>query len=203
MTRFAPRTTTSFSLFVLILKSMILKQAFPLKFRVWNEILWKKELDYEANFFLQNEILKWHFFKISDCELRIFRSARFRIQNISNNHILEMKYFSETQFLNSIFIEKSGFDEEFTSEKKRFDSICSADNNKFFTLRAHFKRHDFVANSFIENQRLKWNFPKKTIRFWSKRFPVQWKFEKNNFQNVRFLIECFSFRQISKTNLFE
>ena len=77
MTRFAPRTTTSFSLFVLILKGMILKQAFPLKFRVWTEILWKKASDYEANFFLQNEILKWHFFKISDCELRIFRSGRF------------------------------------------------------------------------------------------------------------------------------
>ena len=153
----------------------------------------KKESDSEANVFLHNENLKRKNSRMSGFELRIFRSGRFRIQNLSNNHILEMKYFSETQFLNSIFIEKSGFNHIWEKkrfayfprnnhfacsffrwkihiwEKKRFASICSANNNKFFTLTpAHFKRHDFEVNLFIENQILKWTFLKNNwILKWS------------------------------------
>ena len=109
LTRFAPRTTTSFSLFVLVLKGMILKQAFPLKFRVWNEKLRKKESDYEANFFLQIEILKWHLFKISDCKLKIFRSGRFYNEKLfkqsysgerifSRNSVFEFSFYWEIRF---------------------------------------------------------------------------------------------------------
>ena len=47
-----------FFTFLLIFKGMILKQAFPLKIRVWNEILWKKESENDVNFFLKNETLK-------------------------------------------------------------------------------------------------------------------------------------------------
>ena len=204
LTRFAPRTTTSFSLCVLILKAWLCS-----KFLIENKILkWnfqkKRHQILEQTFSCTMKIWNEKFPKCQVCfELKIFHPGRFRKQNFSKNHILEKKYFPETQFLSSIFIEKSGYDEKFTSKKSRFDSLCSAENNKFSTFRAHFKRHVFDANFFIENQSLKWNFPKKRIRFWSKRFPVQWKFEKKNFQNVRFLIESFSFRQISKTNLFE
>ena len=119
-TRFAPRTTTCFSLFVLILKGMILKQAFPLKFRVWNEILLKKKSDYEAIFFLQNEILNDIFSKFQIVNWEIFVPADLIIKNFSNIHILEKEYFPETQFLSSVFIEKSDSDKKFTSEKKTF-----------------------------------------------------------------------------------
>ena len=158
-----------------------MKQFFSYKMRFWNDI------------FSKFQIVNWEFFVPADFEYKTFRIIIFWRWNIFQ----KLSFWIEFLLRNQVSMKNSHL------KKKRFDSICSADNNKFFTLRAHFKRHDFVANSFIENQRLKWNFPKKTIRFWSKRFPVQWKFEKNNFQNVRFLIESFSFRQISKTNLFE
>ena len=83
LTQYAPQKTTNSSLFVLILKGMILKQAFPLKIRVWNEILWKKESDYEVNFFLR----KWDF------EMKVFQHVRFWIENLSSRKISKTKLF--------------------------------------------------------------------------------------------------------------
>ena len=93
LTQFAPQKTTNFPHFVLILKGMILKRTFSLKIRVWNESFEKKESDSEANFLLQNEILNWKFFNVSDFELRIFCPGRFRKQNFSNNHVLGKNVF--------------------------------------------------------------------------------------------------------------
>ena len=132
----------------------------------------KKWSDSEAKVFPAQWKIERKNSKMSGFELRIFRSGRFRIQNNSNNHILEKKYFPETQFLNSIFIEKPGFDEKFTSEKKRFDSICSGKNNIVFTFRAYFKRHDFEVNLFFENQSLKWNFQKKSDQILKQKFSL-------------------------------
>ena len=117
LTQFEPHKATEFSLFVLILKSMILKQNFSLKIRVWNEISReRKEWDSEANAFLHNEILKWKSSKMSGFELKVFRPGRFHEHNFSNNYFLEKKYFPETQFLSSISIQKLNFDEKFTCE---------------------------------------------------------------------------------------
>ena len=152
----------------------------------------KKESDSEANVFRHNENLKGKFSKRSGFELRIFRSGRFRIQNFSNNHILEKKYFPKTQFLSLIFIEKSDFDQKFTSEKKCSDSICFTENNKFSTFRADFKRHDFET-SFSLKIRV-WNeFLEKKIELWSEVFSYKLK---------SFWIESFSSRWISK-NFFQ
>ena len=76
-------------------KNQILKQAFSCTMKIWNEK------------FPKCQVLYWEFFVPAD----------FIIKKISNNHILEKKYFPETQFLSSIFIEKSDFDQKFTSEK--------------------------------------------------------------------------------------
>ena len=91
---------------------------FSLKIKVSNQFFWKNESYSEANFFLQNEILKWHFLKISDCQLRIYCPGRYRKQNFLNNLFLEKVYFPEAQVLSSFFIEKSDFNDKFTSEKK-------------------------------------------------------------------------------------
>ena len=125
----------------------------------------------------------WKVFILSYFEYRYFRSGRLRIQNFWKHLKLEKKYSPETQFLSSIFIEKSGCDENFTSEKKSFDSICSTENNKFFTFRAYFKRHDFELNLSIENRVLKWNFLKKNSKF-------EWSFflQTDQFLNQEFFV---------------
>ena len=139
-------------------KNQLLKQAFSCTMKFWKEKIPKCQ------------VLYWEFLVPAD----------FIIKNFSNNHILEKKFFPESQFLISIFFENSGCDEKFTSEKKRFDSICSTENNKFFTFCAYFKRHDFEASLFMENENLKWNSLKKRIRLWSKFFleneTLNWKF---------------------------
>ena len=162
-------------------RNQILKQTFSCTMKFWKEKIPK------------SQVLNWEFFVPAYFEYKTFRIFIFWRRNFFQ----KLSFWIQFLLRNQVSMKNSNLKE------KRFDSICSADNNKFFTLRAHFKRHDFVANSFIENQSLKWNFPKKRIRFWSKRFPVQWKFEKKKFQNVRFWIENFSFRQISNTKHFE
>ena len=118
LTRFAPRTTKSFSLCVLILEGMIWTQLFSLKIRVSNDFsgktnhILKQTFSYKMRFwndiFSKFQIVNWEFFVPADSI----------IQNFSNNHILEKDYCPETQFLSSIFIEKSDFDQKFKSEKK-------------------------------------------------------------------------------------
>ena len=90
LTQFAPQKATEVSLFVLILKTRILKQIFSSAIRVWNEVLLKKkESEYEAKFFLEIEILNWDFFNKSEFGLSYFAAEDFRKQNFSNNHLLE------------------------------------------------------------------------------------------------------------------
>ena len=182
---------------------MILKQAFPLKIRVWNEILWRKDSDYEAYFFLKYETLNWKFFNMSDFELRIYRPGRYRKQNFSNNQFLEKTSFPETQFLTSIFIEKPGFVEKFTSEKKRFDSICSRKNNIVFTFRAYFERHDFEVNLFFENQKFEMEFFERNVGFWSEVFSYNLiSFKIESFLSWRISLKNFSKKYFVETNIF-
>ena len=163
---------------------------FSLKIKVSNQFFWKNESYSEANFFLQNEILKWHFFKISDCHLRIYCPGRHRKQNFLNNLFLEKVYFPEAQVLSSFFIEKSDFNDKFTSEKKTFDSVYSAKrtNFSFFVLILEgmiwtqlFSLKIRVSNDFSgkTNHILKQTFSYK-MRFWNDIFSkfqiVNWEF---------------------------
>ena len=77
LTQFASQKAIQLPLFALILKSMILKQIFSSAIGVWNEVLLKKKSDYEAKFFIENEILNWKFFNNSDFEMKIFRFGWF------------------------------------------------------------------------------------------------------------------------------
>ena len=108
-------------------------------------------------FFLEIEILSWKFFIKSDFELRIYRRGRYRKQNFLNNQFLGKIYLPEIQFLSSSFIEKSDFDEKFTSEKK-VSTQFTQQKNKFFIFRAYFRRHYLDATFFIKNQSFKWLF---------------------------------------------
>ena len=124
--------------------------------------------------------------------------------------------FSKKQGLSSIILNKSGYDEKFTSEWNRFDSIYSAKDTKFFIIRAYFKRHVFGANFFNENQSFKWIFLEKGIRFWSKLFLQKetlkghflkildcdltifrpGRFWKQNFSNILFVEKIYFLRNI-------
>ena len=130
--------------------------------------------DFEVNLFFENLKIEMKVFekivgfwsevfcyKLIGFRIESFLSWRISIKKLFEKSFCGEKVISEKKFLSSIFIEESDFDQNITSKKQCFDLISSAQNNKFFTLRALFKRHDFVANSFIENQSLKWNFPKK------------------------------------------
>ena len=90
--------------------------------------------------------------------------------------------FQKPGYFRSIFIQKSDFDQKFTSEKKLSDSICSGKNNIVFSFRAYFKRHDFEVNLFFENQKsgIFW----KKIRILKRSFfPTNWKvFESRVFR---------------------
>ena len=180
---------------------MILKQIFSLKISVWNDVLLKKKSDYEANFFLENEILNLNFFDQSDYELRIYRPGRYRKQNFLNKGNSEKNYILKNQVLSSVF-EKEDFVEKFICEKNHFDSVCSTDGHRFFTFLAYFKKHDSEAIPFIENQCSKWSSFEKKIRLWSKLFPRNWDFELKVFQQVRFWIEFFSSRKIFENKTF-
>ena len=74
---------------------------------------------------------------------------------------------------------------------------------QFSTFRAYVKKHDSEANLFIENQCLKWSSFEEKIRLWSKPYPGKWDFELKAIHQVRFWIEHFSSRKISKTKIFE
>ena len=131
----------------------------------------KKESDSEANVFLHNgnlrrkisksQFLNWEFFVPADFEYKNFQINIFWRRNIFQ----KLSFWVQFLLRNQISIKNSHL------KKRRFDSICSADNNKFFTLRVYFKRHDFEASLPIENQSLKWNSLKKRFRFWSIFFP--------------------------------
>ena len=162
----------------------------------------KKESASEANVFLHNEKLRRKISNTQFLNWEFFLPADFEYKNFQINIFWRRNIFQKLSFWVQFFIEKSDFDQKFTTEKKRSDSICSTENNNFFTFRAYFKRHDFEASLPLENQSLKWN-SLKWFRFWSIPFPLKWDFELKVFQHVRFWIENLSSRKISKTKLFE
>ena len=107
LTQFVPGKTTNFSLFVLILKGMILKPAFWLKIRVWNGIFWKKIRNLKWSFFLQNyQFLNREFFVLADFE-KIF----------SNNRFVEREFFFWNLDFEFHFHWGSDFDKNITSKK--------------------------------------------------------------------------------------
>ena len=81
LTQFTPQKTTNFPHFVLLLKGMILKQAFSLKIRVWNGIFgkkfefWKEVFSYKLKSFWIKSFSSWRiskkFFQYSFCGERI------------------------------------------------------------------------------------------------------------------------------------
>ena len=145
-------------------KIQIMKHTFSLKMRLWIES------------FSTCQILNWEFIVPEDIENKTFWIIIFWRKFI----------FQKLRFLSSIFIQKSDFDQKITSEKKLSDSICSGKNNKFFTFRAYFKKHDFEASFFIENQSLKRNFLKKNSNFEMQFFPTKWSvFESRVFRPGR------------------
>ena len=167
--QFAPQKATEISLFVLILKSTILKQIFSLKISVWNEVLLKKRIRLWSKLFPR----KWDFelktFNKSEFELSYFVAEDFWKQYFPNNHSLEKKCFREKikfwiQFLrNKISMKNS-------HQQNCFDSIRSAENNKLLTFCAYLKRHDFEASLFIENQSSKWTFFEKKNQIMKRTF---------------------------------
>ena len=133
------------------------------------------------------QISNWEFIVPEDIENKTFWIIIFWRKFI----------FQKLRFLSSIFIQKSDFDQKLTSEKKRSDSICSGKNNKFFTFRAYFKRHDFEASFFWKsefetefsekkNRILEWNCFLQIDQFLNREFFVVADFEKN-FSNNRFV----------------
>ena len=136
LTQFAPQKTTNFSLFVLILKGMILKLAFSWKMRIWNEILWKKRIRLWSKFFLENETLNWKFSNMSAFELRIYRPGRYRKQKFSNNlffgenlfsrnSVFELNFYWEIRFRWKIHIWKKTFWLNLLSKKQQiFHFLC-------------------------------------------------------------------------------
>ena len=147
-------------------KNQIMKQTFSLKKRLWIES------------FSTCQIFNWEFIVPEGIENKTFWIIIFWRKFI----------FQKLRFLSSSFIRKSDFEQKLTSEKKRSDSICSGKNNKFFTFRAYFKRHDFEASFFLKirvwngifwkkNRILEWNFFLQIDQFLNREFFVVADFE--------------------------
>ena len=175
-----------------------LKQAFPLKISVWKEILWRKDSDYEAYFFLKNETLNWKFFNMSDFELRIYRPGRYRKQNFLNNHFLEKIYFPETQvfefnfysairFRSKIHIWKKNILTQFLTGKTANFSLFVL-ILKSMILKPAFSLKIRVWNGIFWNKIriLKWSFFLQNDQFLNREFFVLADFEKK-FPNNRFV----------------
>ena len=101
--QFVAKKATEFSLFVLVLKSLVLKQIFSLKISVWSEVLSKKRIRLWCKVFPRN----WDF------ELKIFHLVRFWIENLSSRKISKTKLFEESFFGENLVSENSGFEFNF------------------------------------------------------------------------------------------
>ena len=199
-----PRKQPNFHFPFLFQKAWFSSKSFhwKLKISVWNDVILEKKSDYEANFFLENEILNLNFFDKSDYELRIYRPGRYRKQYFSNIGYSEKNYILKNQVLSSVF-EKEDFVEKFICEKNHFDSVCSTDGHRFFTFLAYFKKHDSEAILFIENQCLKGSsFEKKSdyeANFFLEKEVLNWNF----FNKSDFELSFFRRRRFLKTKFFE
>ena len=162
-----------------------------------------KRHDFETSFFIENQSLKRNFWKKNSnfevkffptswkvFESRVFRPGGFR-QRFSNNRFVERGLFLKFRFWiqyslrNQISIKTSPLRNNVSTR------FAPRTIKRFLTLPADFKRHDFVANFFIENQSLKSNLWKRknqilkqtfscTMKIWKGKFPkgqvLNWEF---------------------------
>ena len=142
-------------------KYQILKQTFSCTMKFWKQKNPKCQ------------VLNWEIFVPADFENKTFRITFFW----GRNFFQKLSFWIQFLLRNQVSMKNSHL------KSKRFDSICSADSNKFFSLRAYFKRHDFEVNLSIENRILKWKFLKKKSNFEVKFFPTIWSvFESRVFR---------------------